>query len=145
MRRRIRLTAMAATAAVAAGLVFLGFRNDRGREDVKYIETGKASWYGPGFHGRKTASGENFNQHKATAAHPELPLGSKATVTNLANERSVEVEVNDRGPYVKGRKIDLSKEAARELDMLHGGTARVRIEATGEQLDPDADGKPGSR
>jgi rare lipoprotein A len=91
------------------------------------IQVGRASWYGPGFHGKKTASGECFNQNRLTAAHPRLPLGTKARVTNLGNGKAVEVTINDRGPHGGGRIIDLSRAAARRLAM--GGTARVRIEA----------------
>lgn len=90
-------------------------------------QVGTASWYGPGFHGKKTASGERFNQHRLTAAHPRLPLGTRARVTNLYNGRAVEVKINDRGPYHGGRIIDLSRAAARQLAI--GGTARVRVEA----------------
>jgi rare lipoprotein A len=90
-------------------------------------QVGKASWYGPGFHGKKTASGQRFNQHALTAAHPRLPLGSRARITNLHNGKAVEVTINDRGPHGGGRIIDLSRAAARELAM--GGTARVSIVA----------------
>ena len=90
-------------------------------------QVGKASWYGPGFHGKKTASGEPFDQHRLTAAHPRLPLGSQARVTNLNNGKVVVVTINDRGPHGGGRIIDLSRAAARMLAM--NGTARVSIEA----------------
>jgi rare lipoprotein A len=99
-----------------------------------YVQRGEASWYGPGFHGRKTASGERFNQHSLTAAHRKLPLGTKATVINLDNGKTVEVEINDRGPYVRGRIIDLSEAAAKRLAMKHTGTTPVRLEVTKEQL-----------
>ena len=99
-----------------------------------YVQRGEASWYGPGFHGRKTASGERFNQHSLTAAHRKLPLGTKATVINLDNGKTVEVEINDRGPYVRGRIIDLSEAAAKRLAMKHTGTTLVRLEVTKEQL-----------
>ena len=89
-------------------------------------QVGKASWYGPGFHGKKTASGQPFNQHRLTAAHPRLPLGTRARVTNLNNGKAVEVTINDRGPHGGGRIIDLSRAAARRLAM--GGTAPVSIE-----------------
>jgi rare lipoprotein A len=89
---------------------------------------GKASWYGPGFHGKKTASGEVFDQQKLTAAHKTIPLGSKAIVTNLNNGNSVEVEINDRGPYIPGRIIDLSEAAASVLGFVASGTAPVRVE-----------------
>lgn len=89
---------------------------------------GKASWYGPRFHGRKTASGEPFNQHDLTAAHRSLPFGTRVKVTNLKNGKSVVVRINDRGPYAKGRVIDLSRAAAKRLDMLRSGVAQVRVE-----------------
>jgi rare lipoprotein A len=108
-------------------------------EPVVYEETGEASYYGPGFHGKETASGETFDQNDLTAAHPKLPLGSEVEVRNLENGRSVTVEINDRGPYAKGRDIDLSKAAAKELDMIKEGTAPVRIEATEAQIDKAVD------
>ena len=89
-------------------------------------QVGKASWYGPGFHGKKTASGERFDENALTAAHPRLPLGTKVRVTHLGNGKTVEVRINDRGPHGGGRIIDLSRAAARELAM--SGSARVRIE-----------------
>ena len=92
-------------------------------------QTGEASSYGRGFEGKKTASGEKFDKHDLTAAHPTLPLGTKATVTNLENGKSVDVRINDRGPYVKGRDIDVSHGAAKELDMTKSGVAPVKIEA----------------
>jgi rare lipoprotein A len=88
---------------------------------------GVASWYGPGFHGQPTASGEIYNQNALTAAHPTLPLGTRVEVTNLANGKSVQVRINDRGPFVRGRKIDLSRGAARKLGMVEPGVGRVRI------------------
>jgi rare lipoprotein A len=84
-------------------------------------QVGAASWYGPGFHGRKTASGETFNQNALTAAHRSLPLGTTAIVNNLETGKSVRVKINDRGPYVRGRKIDLSHAAAQRLDKKEGG------------------------
>jgi rare lipoprotein A len=89
---------------------------------------GTASYYGGKFHGRKTASGERFNQEALTAAHKTLPLGTQVRVTNLRNGESVDVKINDRGPYVRGRIIDLSKGAARELRMINAGTAKVKVE-----------------
>ncbi|MXS82120.1 septal ring lytic transglycosylase RlpA family protein [Nitrosomonas oligotropha] len=91
-------------------------------------EIGEASWYGPGFQGKETANGDIFDQTKMTAAHPSLPMGTKAQVTNLDNDKTVEVRINDRGPYVKDRVIDVSKAAAKKLDMRKDGTAHVRIE-----------------
>ena len=99
-------------------------------------QTGEASYYGKGFHGKETASGETFNQHELTAAHPTLPLGTEAKVTNLETGKTVEVEINDRGPYAKGRDIDLSKAAAQELGMVKDGDAPVKIEA---EVTPDTD------
>lgn len=90
--------------------------------------TGPASWYGPGFSGKKTASGDIFDDGKLTAAHKTLPFGSKAKVTNLSNGKSVKVEINDRGPYVENRIIDLSQAAAYALGMIDHGVVRVRIE-----------------
>jgi rare lipoprotein A len=86
-----------------------------------------ASWYGPGFHGHKEATGGIYHQEDLTAASVAFPLGSRVMVTNLQNGRSVEVTITDRGPFVKGRKIDLSHKAARMIGMLEHGTARVRI------------------
>ena len=87
-----------------------------------------ASWYGPGFEKHKTASGERFSKHRATAAHRSLPLGTHLRVTNLKNGRTTIVRVNDRGPYVKGRIIDLSPLAARRLAMVQDGVTPVEIE-----------------
>ena len=92
-------------------------------------QVGEASWYGKGFHGKKTANGEKFDQNDKTAAHPTLPLGTEATVTNLETGKSVDVKVNDRGPYTKGRDIDLSKEAAEKIGMKKDGAVPVKIEA----------------
>lgn len=100
-----------------------------------YSEVGVASWYGPGFHGKLTANGETYNQKAMTAAHKTLPLPTLVKVENLENGKSVVVRVNDRGPYSKGRIIDLTEVAARRLDMLDKGTARVRVSVLSE--DPD--------
>lgn len=102
-------------------------RTDEGEPVI--VHEGEASFYGGSFHGKKTASGERFDQNKPTAASRELPLGSKVTVTNQDNGKSVNVIVNDRGPYVDGRVIDLSKKAAKQLDMIEDGVAPVRVEA----------------
>jgi rare lipoprotein A (peptidoglycan hydrolase) len=91
-------------------------------------EVGEASWYGPGFQGKETANGETFDQKDMTAAHPTLPMGTKAKVTNLENGKKVEVRINDRGPYADDRVIDLSGAAAKKLDMKGDGTAKVKIE-----------------
>ncbi len=100
-----------------------------------YVEVGYASWYGPGFHGRKTASGEIYDMYKLTAAHKTLPLGTYVKVINLENGRSVIVKINDRGPFVKGRVIDLSYAAAKKLGMLKKGVAKVKIIALGKKVD----------
>jgi rare lipoprotein A (peptidoglycan hydrolase) len=91
-------------------------------------ETGLASWYGPKFHGKLTASGEVFNQEHFTAAHPTLPWGSRVKVINLDNGKSVAVRINDRGPFKRGRIIDVSRAAARALGMVGRGITTVRIE-----------------
>ena len=94
-----------------------------------FKQVGKASWYGPGFHGEQTANGEIFNQNKLTAAHRTLPLGTKAKVTNFKNGKSVDVKINDRGPYIGDRVIDLSHAAAKKLGMEKEGIAIVKVEA----------------
>jgi rare lipoprotein A len=91
-------------------------------------QTGIASWYGPGFHGKATASGEIYNQNDFTAAHQTLPLGTRVMVTNLENGTSTEVLINDRGPFAKGRIIDLSYSAAQVINMIGPGTALVRVD-----------------
>jgi rare lipoprotein A len=90
-----------------------------------------ASWYGPGFNGHRTSSGEIYNQEDLTAASTLFPLGTHLLVTNLANRRAVEVNINDHGPYVKGRAIDLSARAARVIGMIGPGTAQVRMDVLG--------------
>jgi rare lipoprotein A len=92
------------------------------------VQTGVASWYGPGFHGKRTSNGEIYNQYELTAAHPTLPLGTRVMVTNVSTRQSVEVRVNDRGPFVGGRVIDLSYAAARTIGVYEPGTAQVRVE-----------------
>jgi len=86
-----------------------------------------ASWYGPGFNGRRTSSGEVYNRNGLTAASRTLPIGSHVRVTNLSNGRSVVVRINDRGPFVPGRGIDLSQKAAQQIGLDHSGVARVQI------------------
>ncbi len=99
----------------------------------EYRQVGIASWYGGRHQGRLTASGEVFDENKLTAAHRTLPLVTRARVTNLENGRSIAVRVNDRGPYIGGRVIDLSTRAAQELGMTEQGLARVQIEVLPEQ------------
>lgn len=93
-----------------------------------YRAEGQASYYGARHHGNKTASGERFDQHALTAAHRSLPFGSRVQVTNLRNDKTVVVRINDRGPYAKKRIIDLSQQAAEQLDMLRDGVIPVRVE-----------------
>jgi rare lipoprotein A len=92
------------------------------------ILTGKSSYYGPKFHGRKTANGEIFDMYKLTAAHRDLPFETLIRVTNIANNKSVVVHVNDRGPFVAGRILDLSYGAAQKIEMINAGVASVKIE-----------------
>lgn len=106
---------------------------DDGNDVSDFRQTGRASWYGRFFHGRRTANGERYDMHALTAAHRTLPLGSYVRVTNPATSRSVVVRINDRGPYARGRVIDLSVAAANALDMRHAGTASVRIEGLTQQ------------
>ena len=94
-----------------------------------YVEQGVASWYGPHFHGRRTSNGERYNMHKQTAAHKILPMNTVVLVTNLENNRKTVVRINDRGPFIDGRIIDLSLNAAREIGLVRKGTARVQVAA----------------
>jgi rare lipoprotein A len=103
------------------------------REDYDYDETGVASWYGPDFHGKVTANGELFDQNAVSAAHKTLPLPSVVRVTNLDNGRSLVIRVNDRGPFVNGRVIDLSRRASQLLGFEGQGTARVRVQVMPEE------------
>ena len=109
-----------------------GKQSESGKNDVSakgmHKEVGEASWYGPGFQGKETANGETYNQAEMTAAHPTLPMGTKAKVTNMENGKKVEVRINDRGPYADNRAIDLSSAAANKLDIKEDGTAQVKIE-----------------
>jgi rare lipoprotein A len=95
--------------------------------ESSYVEEGVASWYGLAFHGRRTASGERFDMNAFTAAHPSLPFGTRVRVRNPHNGRTVTVRINDRGPHVAGRIIDLSHAAARALGLLGFGTKAVVI------------------
>lgn len=100
-------------------------------KEIRYRETGIASWYGEDFHGKKTANGERYDMYAMTAAHRTLPFGTRVRVTNLGNGNKTEVRINDRGPFIPGRIIDLSRSGAKELGMLGPGTARVLVEAVG--------------
>ncbi|WP_201194669.1 septal ring lytic transglycosylase RlpA family protein [Pseudomonas fluorescens] len=94
-----------------------------------YDQTGIASYYGARHQGKRTASGERFDKNSLTAAHRQLPFGTRVKVTNLKNNQSCVVRINDRGPHTRGRLIDLSHEAAEQLGMIRSGTARVRVQA----------------
>jgi len=111
----VKLCAVAITVAASAVPAFAG-------------SVGMASYYGREFHGRRCADGTRFNMNAMTAAHRSLPFGTKLSVTNLRNGRSVVVRVSDRGPFVRGRMLDLSYGAARALDFVRSGTAKVKIE-----------------
>jgi rare lipoprotein A len=106
-------------------------RGSAARESAKYRSEGVASWYGRDFHGRRTANGEVYDMHGISAAHPTMPLPSYARVTNLSNGRSIIVRVNNRGPFVRGRVVDVSIGAAKALNFYKGGLAEVRVEYVG--------------
>lgn len=131
-RRVIIVTALGLIVVAAMGFGFFRFFGDEAT-----TQTGMASWYGPGFQNKKTASGERYDQNAMTAASRTLPLGTRVRVTNLKNEKTVEVTINDRGPYVGDRIIDLSKAAARKLGLLNPGTARVRIDVISDEIESE--------
>lgn len=118
----MRVLAALFTAALLAGCTSQTIDPDG------YSAEGMASWYGARHQGKPTANGERFDQNALTAAHRSLPFGSRVRVTNLNNDRQVVVRINDRGPYAKGRLIDLSQKAAEQLDMLRAGIAPVRVQ-----------------
>ncbi len=127
MWRLLTLGALFGLLAGCAGLPFgLGSGGER---DGSYSAEGKASYYGAKHHGKRTASGEKFDQHQLTAAHRSLPFGTRVRVTNLSNDKTVVVRINDRGPYARGRIIDVSRKAAQQLDMLRAGVAPVRVQS----------------
>ena len=123
------MLAMAGCARVTEGPPDPGERAASCPGAADYDERGVASWYGKSHHGRRTASGEAFDMNKLTASHRWLPFGTRITVTNLANGRSATLVVNDRGPYAKGRILDVSRRAARDLGFLDAGVTRVRVTA----------------
>ena len=100
---------------------------------IGYIERGVASWYGPGFHGNKTSNGERYDMYKLTAAHRTLPLGSVAVIRSLTTGKHVTVRINDRGPFAKGRIVDLSLAGAHALGMTGAGTDQVELRVVGYQ------------
>jgi rare lipoprotein A len=105
------------TLALASFLLGMTAASGAGAEEGRTVQKGKASWYGPGFHGRLTANGERFNTHAFTAAHKTLPFGTKLRVTHQKTGQSVVVRINDRGPYAHGRVIDLSKASAEAIGL----------------------------
>lgn len=111
---------------------------ERPERPRKKVERGLASWYGDEFHGRPTASGEIFDMHRPSAAHRTLPFGTVVRVTNLDNGRTIDVRINDRGPFVRGRILDLSKAAAARLDMVRAGVARVELWIVDSPTERDA-------
>lgn len=142
--RRVLASTMATLVLVAtmmAGPVTQGSSSGSSKNDnnslSKPYQIGRASWYGKQFHGRETASGEPYDMFQFTAAHRQLPLGTWVRVTNLHNGRSIVVRVNDRGPYVGKRIIDLSYAAAQMLDVRSRGTEQVRLDIVpGEDIGP---------
>ena len=121
-----RALALVIGALVIASLAACGTKPPI-RETPPYKATGLASYYGKKFHGRRTASGERFNMHAMTAAHRNFKFGTRVNVTNLQNNRSVTVRINDRGPFARGRIIDLSYAAAKKIGMIADGVVRVKI------------------
>jgi rare lipoprotein A len=99
-------------------------------KETSVVEKGLASWYGPRFHGRRTASGERFDQEALTAAHPKLPFGSIVRVKSLVNGRTVDVRINDRGPHIKQRILDLSRAAAEKLGLIDARSGTKPVEIT---------------
>jgi rare lipoprotein A len=115
-----------------------GRRYDPLADHEGFSEQGMASWYGRDFHGKKTSSGEIYDMNAMTAAHKTLPMGTMVRVTNKENGREAVVRINDRGPFVRGRVIDVSYAAAKRLGLVKSGTARVRIEALGDREEADS-------
>ena len=107
---------------------------------IGFVERGMASWYGPGFHGNKTANGERYDMHKLTAAHRTLPLGSVAVVHSLTSGRHVTVRINDRGPFARGRILDLSLAGAQALGMVGNGTDQIELQVVGYNSRPEGMG-----
>jgi peptidoglycan lytic transglycosylase len=134
--RGVALAGILPALALAAGCAGVRARAPRPPQ-VGAIERGVASWYGPPFHGRRTANGERYDMHQLTAAHRTLPFDTLVEVRNLDNGRAVRVRINDRGPHVKRRIIDLSRAAADEVGMLGPGTAQVEVVVLGRAAAPD--------
>jgi len=113
--------------AILAGYASSEEKADRPLFQLVDKGTMTASWYGPGFHGRTTANGEVYDMHALTAAHKSLKFGTLLKVTNPKNDSSVIVRINDRGPYIRGRQLDLSKEAAKQLDFIRHGVVKLEV------------------
>lgn len=135
-------TAPTADASAMPAVASLARADEAAAPEPTFSQVGNASWYGRFHQGRKTASGDRFNMNALTAAHRTLPLGTEATVTNLENGRSVDVVVNDRGPYKRGRIIDLSRRAAEMLGMKEQGIAKVRVEVVPKEDDVETAALP---
>ncbi|MGE5838803.1 MAG: septal ring lytic transglycosylase RlpA family protein [Deltaproteobacteria bacterium] len=129
-----RVLTLPGTAKVSKPYVVNGVRYHPLPDAYGFVEYGKASWYGKEFHGRPTSSGEIYNMYGKTAAHKLLPLDTVVKVTNLANQKTILLPVNDRGPFVKGRVIDLSYGAAMDLDMIGPGVVDVKVEALAREV-----------
>jgi len=129
-----RVLTLPETARVPKPYVVNGVRYYPLPDAYGFVEYGRASWYGKEFHGRPTSSGEIYNMYGKTAAHKLLPLDTIVKVTNLTNQKTIILPVNDRGPFVKGRVIDLSYGAARDLDMIGPGVADVKVEALAREV-----------
>ena len=126
-----RPRALCAAAIVSTSAALFGMAGVSYADGDAYEDTGVASWYGPRYHGRTTANGEQFDQAAMTAAHRDLPFNSLVEVTNLKNGKSVKVRINDRGPYVGKRIIDVSMAAAERLDFITAGLTPVKVELVG--------------
>lgn len=122
-----RAVAIAVAVTLSAAACATTARADKNRPKIGHVQRGKATWYGAKWHGRKTASGERYNMHSMTAAHRTLPFNTVVRVTNLNNKRSVTLRINNRGPYGKGRIIDVSKAAARKLKMINAGVVPCKV------------------
>lgn len=128
-----KLASVFVCCALAALLAGCGALHNTGMLHDGEVQIGMASWYGGKFHGRITTNGERYNMHKISAAHRTLPFGTLVRVTNIENNKTVIVRVNDRGPWISERVIDLSYAAAKKIDMVTSGVARVRLDIIDEQ------------
>jgi len=140
----LRLVTLAAACVLLLLALVAGCSGERRPETrPRVIQRGVASWYGPQFDGKRTANGERYDMHAMTAAHKSLPFGTLVEVRDLDNGRTCRVRINDRGPFVRGRIVDLSYAAARALDMVGPGTARVEL-AVVSPVSPASPASPGA-